>query len=98
MLKSIRYFALVGVLAVAVLVLTTHTSQAQLRVLPNSQSIVNPAYRVAPGLPLTQAAYNIRVMGRAYGSVPPWLYGYNPYPNPVIVAPPYPVPVYPYSS
>jgi len=96
MLKSLRYFVIVGVLALAVLALTSNTSQAQVRVLTNSQSLVNPYYRVAPGLSLNQAAFNIRVMGRAYSNVPPWLYGYNPYPNPIVVAPPYVPPVYPY--
>lgn len=97
MLKSLRFFVVAGVLAVAVLALTTSESQAQVRVLPNSQSIVNPYYRVAPGLPLNQAAYNIRVMGNAYSHVPPWVYGYNPYPAPIIVNP-YVPPVVPYYS
>jgi hypothetical protein len=98
MMRSFRSFLIVGAIALAVVVLTNNTSQAQARVLPNSQSIVNPYYRVAPGLPLNQAAYNIRVLGQAYSRVPPWVYGYNPYPAPVIVTSPYyPSPVYPYA-
>jgi hypothetical protein len=96
MWKSLRGWVIVGGLALAVLILATGTSQAQVRVYSNSQAIVNPYYRVAPGLPLNQAAYNVRVLGRAYYNVPPWLYGYNPYPSPVIVTPPYAAPVYPY--
>jgi hypothetical protein len=41
---------------------------------------INPYYQVAPGLTLNQAAYNTRVLGRAYSFVPPYALGYNPYP------------------
>lgn len=90
---SLRPFAIAAA-ALLVVGVATSDSQAQIRVMPNSQSLVNPYYRVAPGLPLNQAAYNIRTLGRAYSNVPPWLYGYNPYP-PVIVTP-YATPVYSY--
>jgi hypothetical protein len=54
-------------------------------------------------------AYQTRVIGQTYASLPPWLYGYNPYPPPVYnygtVVPmtpyyptPYPAYVSPYSS
>ncbi|HZT81937.1 MAG TPA: hypothetical protein VFA26_17050 [Gemmataceae bacterium] len=63
--------------------------------IPNSQMFVNPAFRVGPNFtPINQAAYNISTMGRAYYNVPPWLYGYNPYPSPIITTPYYPP--YPY--
>jgi hypothetical protein len=101
MLKSaIRYAVMAGAVVLVVGALAT-PAQAQnrnfaatgTRVLPNSQSLVNPYYRVAPGLSLNQYAYNVRTIGRAYASVPPWVYGYNPYP-PVI----YNAPAYPYYS
>jgi len=97
MLKSLRYFVAVAAVALVVLAVTTSDSHAQVRVLPNSQSLINPYYRVAPGLSLNQAAYNISVLNRAYATAPPWFY-YNPYPPPIIytpyVAPPYPYPYY----
>jgi hypothetical protein len=86
---------IVAAAALLVTGLVTTASYAQPRVLVNSQSLVNPYYRIAPGLPLNQAAYNIRVLGNAYRHIPPWLYGYNPYPSPIFVTP-YAAPVYPY--
>ena len=41
---------------------------------------VNPNFQVAPGLTLNQAAYNTAVIGRAIAQVPPYAFGYNPYP------------------
>lgn len=85
-----------GAAALAVAVLGAAGSPASAQgVLPNSQSIVNPYFRVSPNLSLNQAAHNVRMMGRAYGQVPPWLYGYNPYPSP-IVTPYYQPTPYPY--
>jgi hypothetical protein len=86
----------VAALTAAALFGVAAAAHAQLRVMPNSQSIVNPYFRIAPNLPLNQAAYNISVMGRAYQNVPPWLYGYNPYPSPIYSPyPPYPYPYTP---
>jgi hypothetical protein len=51
---------------------------------------VNPSYMVAPGLPLNQLAFNISTLGRAYRHVPPWLAGYNPYPQAVNFGPSFP--------
>ena len=42
---------------------------------------VNLNPQIAPGLSLQQAAYNTAVLGRAYQEVPPYLLGYNPYPQ-----------------
>ncbi|HJT76170.1 MAG TPA: hypothetical protein VJ739_03120 [Gemmataceae bacterium] len=50
----------------------------QARHLGNSRQLVNPAFQVAPGLPLNQAAFNTAVLGRAAAQVPPWAYGFNP--------------------
>ncbi len=103
MLKNLRRFAVVAVAAVLVAGVVATSSYAQPRfnrggvvVFTNSQAFVNPYYRVAPGLSLNQYAYNLRTIGRAYYNVPPWMYGYNPYPPPIIYTPYYPYP-YPYS-
>jgi hypothetical protein len=40
---------------------------------------INPNWLVGPGLTLQQAAYNIRVTGRALSAIPPYFLGYNPY-------------------
>jgi len=44
---------------------------------------VNPNWYVN-GQNLRQLAANTAVIGNAYASIPPWVYGYNPYPSPVI--------------
>ena len=41
--------------------------------------IINPNFQIAPGLSVSQAAFNTRVLGRALQSVPPYALGYNPY-------------------
>ncbi len=62
-------------------------------VMQNYSNLPNPNWYVAPGVRINQAAYNIRTLGNAYSSVPPWVYGYNPYPSVVNYGP-----VYPYYS
>jgi hypothetical protein len=47
--------------------------------IPSLPSWVNPAFQVAPGLTVGQAAYNTAVLGRALSFVPPYALGYNPY-------------------
>jgi hypothetical protein len=47
--------------------------------LPNSQMLVNPAFQVAPGLTLNQAAFNARVIAHTLRQFPPYLFGSNPY-------------------
>lgn len=56
---------------------------------------IDPNPYIAPGLRLQQYAYNTRVLGRAYASVPPYALGYNPYPAVVNYGPTYPA-YYPY--
>jgi hypothetical protein len=51
---------------------------------------VNPNWWIAPGLTVRQAAFNVRTLGRAYQNVPPWVYGYNPYPQAVNLGPSFP--------
>src|SRR6266542_1564788 len=44
-----------------------------------------------------QYAYNTAFLGRIYSRIPPWLYGYNPYPQVANYGPVYssPYPMYP---
>jgi hypothetical protein len=50
------------------------------RINPN----INPNFQITPGLSVSQAAFNIRVLGRALRSVPPYALGYNPYASPMM--------------
>jgi hypothetical protein len=43
-----------------------------------------------------QAAYNTAVIGRVYSRIPPYLFGYNPYPQAYNYGPVYPYQPYPY--
>jgi hypothetical protein len=58
--------------------------------------MIDPNPFIAPGVTLGQWAYNTRVVGRALASYPPYLYGYNPYPQVVNYGPVYrtPTPMY----
>jgi hypothetical protein len=47
--------------------------------LPNSATLINPAFQIAPGLTLNQYAFNVRVMAHALRQIPPYLLGYSPY-------------------
>jgi hypothetical protein len=47
--------------------------------LPNSATLINPAFQIAPGLSLNQYAFNVRVTAQALRQIPPYLLGYNPY-------------------
>lgn len=49
--------------------------------------LINPNYFVAPGLTINQYAYNVAVLGQALSYVPPWAFGYNPYPQVVNYGP-----------
>jgi hypothetical protein len=64
---------------------------------------LTPNYRVAPGVSMQQAIFNNYQVARAAASLPPWMYGYNPYPAPIVSTGPvvpYPVASYysPYSN
>src|SRR5262245_12384771 len=79
-------------------------------IMPNYSTGINQRWLVGPGLSIQQYAYNTAVLGRAYSQVPPWVYGYNPYPSVVNYGPVYPYysttpypyyqpyPVYPYNQ
>jgi hypothetical protein len=94
MLKCARRLTVAAGVALVVISLSVTTVHAAppavVRVLPNSQSLVNPYFRVAPGLSLNQYAYNVGTLGRAYSYVPPYVLGYNPYPVYVNYGPVYP--------
>src|SRR5262249_24034703 len=57
------------------------------RVLPSSRDIINPNPLVAPGLTLRQWAYNQSVINSVYAQIPPYFFGYNPYPQVVNFGP-----------
>lgn len=63
-----------------------------------ARAAVNPNYYLPNGMTVSQYAYNVRTLGNAYASIPPWLYGYNPYPQVVNYGPSYSVPTIPYYS
>jgi hypothetical protein len=91
-----RRFAIVAGLAVLGLGLLSSEANAQFQVrrvgatpVPFKMPI-NRNWLVAPGVTLRQAAYNTRVIGRALSTIPPWVYGYNPYPSMVNYGPTYP--------
>jgi hypothetical protein len=89
MLTLTRRFALVAVVALVGLSLTSTPAQAQANkryylngpVILNSSRPINPNWLVGPGLTLRQWAWNTARMGRAYSYVPPYMLGYNPYPQ-----------------
>jgi hypothetical protein len=101
MLYRVRHLALAAVLGLAALALTASPAQAQFqpnfRRAPAFNPVVRPSlnpyavnpYQYIPGTATTyrQYAYNTAVLGAAAASIPPWLYGYNPYPQMVNYGP-----------
>ncbi|MCI0460947.1 MAG: hypothetical protein L0Z62_28710 [Gemmataceae bacterium] len=80
--KQLGVATLAAVVTVGVAAPSAH---AQFRVIRTSPVIVNPNLQVpnlqvAPGLSLSQAAFNTAVTGRAFNQVPPFLFGFNPFP------------------
>jgi hypothetical protein len=86
MVASLKRIAVV-VLAGAALLGTGPAARAQFNfrrvgfVPPNAP--INPHYYLNPYMTLNQYAFNTATLGQAYASVPPYLYGYNPYPSPI---------------
>jgi len=78
MLASHRYLLVVAL----VIGLAATRGQAQYRpqVVVGGPG-VNPNPFISPGMTLQQAAYNTAVLGKAAQQVPPYLLGYNPYPQ-----------------
>jgi hypothetical protein len=63
------------------------TAHAQLGAIPARAPLpmaVNPAFNVAPGLQIYSNLYNAAILGRTVRQFPPWAYGFNPYPSPII--------------
>ena len=89
-----RYIALAAV-AVLGLALFAPAAQAQYRVrYGRAFPVVQNIYPAFVPTQLQQSAlrnwaYNTRVIGNAYASVPPWVYGYNPYPPVINYTPAY---------
>ena len=50
---------------------------------------LNPNPQIAPGVSLQQYAFNTAVLGRAYRNIPPYILGYNPYPQYINYGPVY---------
>jgi hypothetical protein len=69
--------------AAAATALAVNAANAQVP-LPNSATMVNPAFRVNPNLTLNQWAFNNTVAARTISQYPPWAFGYNPYPPAVV--------------
>ena len=57
----------------------------------------NPNFQVAPGLSVSQAAFNTAILGRALRQIPPYALGYNPYAAPAVASVPYMAPLGGYS-
>jgi hypothetical protein len=57
---------------------------------PNSPfyNPLSPTFRVAPGLSSQQALFNTFQPLAAAASLPPWFYGFNPYPSPIVTTGP----------
>jgi hypothetical protein len=53
-----------------------------------------PTFRVAPGISSQQALFNMWQPLAALSTLPPWIFGYNPYPPPIITSGPV-IPYYP---
>jgi hypothetical protein len=48
-------------------------------------NVLNPTMRVAPGMTSQQALYNFGQGAWALAMAPPWAFGYNPYPPPIVM-------------
>ncbi len=81
--RQLSVAALAAVVTGGVVVPAAH---GQFRVLPTSPGLVNPNFQVAPGLSVSQAAFNIEVLGRAFAQGPPFVFGFNRFP-PTVVTP-----------
>jgi hypothetical protein len=84
-------------LVAGLLTLGAGASAAHAQFLPPRAPLpaINPAFNVAPGLQQYSNVYNAAVLGQTIRQIPPWAFGYNPYPSPVVSAAPV-VPSIPY--
>jgi hypothetical protein len=82
-----RRIGVVGLAVAAWLAFEAPAAQAQVRIIPSFQqrNPYNPSLvYVAPGLTQAQYLAQVRAYARTAAQIPPWLYGYNPYPSPII--------------
>ncbi|HVS38161.1 MAG TPA: hypothetical protein VMS17_21560 [Gemmataceae bacterium] len=86
-----------AVLLSCAILLGASAVQAQVR-LPNgtpsnsrggTPTFFNPAFNVTPGIQQYSNLYNAAILGRTINQIPPWVYGYNPYPSPIMNSAPY---------
>src|SRR5438876_696882 len=80
MFTSIRRTVLASMLALLVIAAASTTVQAQYR---RYRPVYPPAFKVYPDVATQQYAANLALLGRAYSTIPPYAYGYNPYPSAV---------------
>ena len=95
MKKSLRHLALAAVVALAVLATSGKAHAQRYPLVIPRLNPVNPNYYIPPGLTISQYAYNVALLGRAYSYVPPYALGYNPYPQFVNYGPVLPAYGYP---
>lgn len=93
----------VGALLLAGLWATQTTARAQfnLRPFPTTINPNNNNFVVTPGLTFDKYLAIVQAQARVASQIPPWVYGYNPYPPRTVVAPAYnPVPAFatPYAN
>jgi hypothetical protein len=80
MMTLAKYFAIAGCALIALSQpASAQFSFGQRPIYGQMPFPINRNPMIAPGLSLQQAAFNTRVLGRAYRSVPPYALGYNPY-------------------
>jgi hypothetical protein len=53
----------------------------------NNITSTNPRWFIAPGLTLNQYAANVATLGRAASNIPPYMLGFNPYPQAINTGP-----------
>jgi hypothetical protein len=83
--SRLAVLALVGLAFVGASADAQYSATARPTIIPYP---VNPNQQIAPNLTYRQAAYNMAVLGRGASQIPPYLYGYNPYPSPIIASGP----------
>jgi hypothetical protein len=74
---SLRWFAVLGLLGLAVLNAPVYGQR--IATIRQPAININPNPVLYPGMNLQQAAFNFGTVASAYGSVKPFLYGFNPF-------------------
>jgi hypothetical protein len=78
---SLRWLAVLGMLGLAVVIAPVYGQRAGRGGISSRQPaiVTNPNPMIAPGLNLSQYAYNYGVYSGTYGKTSPFLLGYNPF-------------------